>query len=183
MLYIDDCPIHSLTSDQREKIGDENREFQLDLTGDPTTPQFAVVDPFGKLIASQGGYLKSGEFIAFLETAESAYRLRSGAARCPSWPVWVLGSFLIAVACLVAIRARTVGRTREEQGPYDFLPPEPGVAISAGHTGGSILGFFPSRAPREPFADRPEPVGNDACLFLAGVSGGACSSAGRFQDG
>jgi hypothetical protein len=105
-LFMDYAPIHSLTPDQREKIGEENGEFQAGLTGEPTTPQLAVVYPFGKLIAAQSGYLKPGEFIAFLEAAESVYRLRSGAARYPSWPVWAFGSLLVAAACLVAVRAR-----------------------------------------------------------------------------
>ena len=65
-----------------------------------------VVDPLGKLIASRGGVLEASGFIAFLETAESAYRLRSGAARYSSWPVWAIGSFLVAAVCLIVIRAR-----------------------------------------------------------------------------
>jgi hypothetical protein len=106
MLFMDLVPIHSLTSDQRSKIGEENGEFQFALTGELTTPYFAVVDPLGKLVAAQGGYLEPGEFIAFLEAAESAYRSRSGSARDPSWPVWAFGSLLVAAAGLVAVRAR-----------------------------------------------------------------------------
>jgi thioredoxin-related protein len=105
-LFTDYAPIHSLTRDQREKIGEENLEFELDLSGGSSAPQVAVVDPLGKLLASHGGYLKSAEFIAFLETAEFGYRSRSGAARYPPWPVWTYGSLLVAAAGLVAIRAR-----------------------------------------------------------------------------
>lgn len=114
MLYIDSCPIDSLTSDQRERIGQENLEVQLDLTLAPNTPEFAVVDPSGKLIAIRAGILGPWQFRAFLDAAESVYRMRSGAARDPSWPVWVLGGFLVAAAGLIAIRAR-IRREKERK--------------------------------------------------------------------
>jgi hypothetical protein len=50
-LYTDYCPIGSLAPVQRAKLGEENQEHQMLLTGDVGTPQFAVLDARGNLVA------------------------------------------------------------------------------------------------------------------------------------
>jgi hypothetical protein len=102
-LPIDYCPIGSLMPDQRGKLGEENRELQMDLTGDVGTPQFAVVDARGNLIAMRGGFCEPWELISFLKAAASSHRLRTSPARLQTGYVWAVGSVGIAVICLIAV--------------------------------------------------------------------------------
>ena len=80
-LHIDYCPIDSLTPGQREELGKQNQEFQLDLIGEAGSPFIAVVDVDGHLIATRGGYCEPRELIGFLKSAASVYRLRTTRAR------------------------------------------------------------------------------------------------------
>jgi hypothetical protein len=126
-LYMDYCPITSLTPTQREKIGEENTAFMLDLTGEAFEPQFAVTDAHGHLIAARAGLYEPGEFIDFLETAEASHRSRMGTARFRIGSVWAVGSVLIAAICLIGILNRTrLGREKKPgRRSHSHQPREP----------------------------------------------------------
>jgi hypothetical protein len=114
-LHTDSCPIGSLTPHERGKIGEENQGLQMLLTGDVRTPQFAVVDARGNLVARAGPY-KPEELISFLKQAAASHSLRTGAGGLATWSIWAIRCAIIAGVCLFAtwavIRSERVRKTR-----------------------------------------------------------------------
>lgn len=67
--YTDIVDIGSITPDQRLEMAAENQLRQYEMVRDVTTPLYVVLTPDGRVIASQGGYIRPDKYAKFLESA------------------------------------------------------------------------------------------------------------------
>jgi thiol:disulfide interchange protein DsbD len=76
-LYTDFVPISSLTQDDREDLALENLAHEQDLTGQTTSPLYAVLDPDGKVLGITAFDPNPAKFVQFLQ--DSLAKFQSGA--------------------------------------------------------------------------------------------------------
>ncbi len=73
-LYTDIVNIDSIPADARRDLADDNKERELDLTGETTSPNYVVVSPEGKVLAKTG-YQANTDFLRrFLMDAQVKYQ-------------------------------------------------------------------------------------------------------------
>jgi hypothetical protein len=78
-LSTDDVPIHSLTRDERETIGQKNLELEAALAGVTTSPFFVAIRPNGEVLRTFGYRPRPDAFSDYLHAALTAHRRRTSA--------------------------------------------------------------------------------------------------------
>jgi thiol:disulfide interchange protein len=69
-------PLRLYTDDL--ELGDDFHAFQMELTGTPALPTYAVVHPVTrKVLAQQSAMMSEADFVAFLDGALAAFRAES----------------------------------------------------------------------------------------------------------
>lgn len=66
-LYNDFVPIDSIKQIQREELAEANVDREVEMTGEQTMPQYVIVTPDEKVIASMGGFIEVPVFARFLQ--------------------------------------------------------------------------------------------------------------------
>jgi thiol:disulfide interchange protein DsbD len=85
-VFTDAVPINSITFEQRRELAEANALRQSDLLGDISIPNYVVITPGGKVIASKAGYNEVPDFVAFLRGALAKYKDEGKVAQAGGMP-------------------------------------------------------------------------------------------------
>jgi len=80
-LYTDFVQIGSITADQREELGDKNKERLYNMTHDYTNPFYVVLNPQGQVLEKLGGFNEPPVFIDFLKRGLAKHQNTSALAQ------------------------------------------------------------------------------------------------------
>jgi thiol:disulfide interchange protein DsbD len=82
--YTDIADIGSITPDDRLKLAEEAQLRQYEMVRDVTTPLYVVLTPDGRVVASQGGYIRADRYAKFLQDALGQFESGAKVARAES---------------------------------------------------------------------------------------------------
>lgn len=73
-IYTDFVPISSITSSQRQELGQANQELLIEIAQETTNPIYVVMSADGQVLERIGGYNEASVFVGFLSRSLNKFQ-------------------------------------------------------------------------------------------------------------